>query len=111
MEEWEIKLWKKIVSEALSGSGTRNLSSEGVEFLISYITEKPYMLGRVEAKRIEPQFDRDMPNYSIYGHLPPSGEGFETDRLEMIKLFRKLNVEAQNTETYAMRYDVWLVEY
>ena len=110
MENHKINYWDETVVKALSGRGARGLSSNSVEFLIEYVSEKPYMLARVEAKRIEPQYDRDMPNYSIYGTLPSSGDGFETDRSEMIALFRELNEQAQSKENFAMRYDIWLVK-
>lgn len=110
MESHEIKCWDEIVVKALSGRGARGLSGNNVEFLIKYVSKKPYMLARVEAKRIEPQYDRDMPNYSIYGTLPSSGNGFETEKLEMIALFRELNEQAQSKEDLPIRYDIWLVE-
>lgn len=95
---------------SLTSKGARGLSSENVESLIEYASDKPYILGRVEAKRIEQQFDRDMPNYSIYGCLPSSGDGFDADKNQMILLFRKLNKMAQEEESYAIRYDVWFSE-
>ena len=110
MESFEIKHWDEAVAKALTGRGARGLSGDNVDFLIEYVSEKPYKLARVEAKRIEPQYDRDMPDYSIYGALQSSGNGFETDRSEMIALFRKLNAEAQTKEKFAVRYDIWLVE-
>ena len=109
MEVHEVKLWDEIISSALTGKGYRGLSGHNVEFLIQYISEKPYMLARIEAKRIEPEWDRDLAEYSIYGTLPSSGNGFEADKIAMITVFRELNDEAQKNETYPIRYDVWLV--
>ena len=101
---------EKRFKDSISIKGARGLSSENVEALIEYAADKPYILGRVEAKRIEQQFDRDMPNYSIYGCLPSSGDGLESDKNQMILLFRKLNKMAQEEESYAIRYDVWFSE-
>ena len=100
-------LLKTIFETSLTGRGARLLTSRSVESLINYTSDKPYILARVEAKRIEPQWDRDMAEYSIYGMLPSSGKGSATDKENMISLFRELDEEAQAKETFAMRYDVW----
>lgn len=67
------------------------------------------MLGRLEAKLIEPVYDRDMPEYSIYGSLPSTGD-FNLDKQNMNELFYKLDIEAQKEPKYAIRYDVWFAK-
>ena len=105
------EIWDKIVVQALTGRGEKLLPGKNVESLLKYLAEKPYVLIRFEAKRIEPNWDRDMPEYSMYGMFPKSGNGIEADSAAMTAKFLELNNLAQENETYAMRYDIWLAEY
>ena len=99
-------LLPKIFESALTGKGTRGLSSNTVEALFDYAADKPYRLQITEAHMIEPQADRPMFEYSISGPLPRTGKGLEADKAEVIALFRKLDGQAQQ-ERYAIRYQVW----
>lgn len=105
------EMWDKVVADALTGSAARLLSGGNVKTLLEYIENKPYVLVRFEARRIEPDWDRDMPEYSMYGMFPKSENGIQADKAAMIAKFYELDELAQKTETYAMRYDVWLAEY
>ena len=101
------ELLKKIFDNSLTGAGAKGLSSDNVEALFEYATDKPYRLQITEAHMIEPQLDRPMFEYSISGPLPRTGRGLEADKQEAIALFRELNEQAQSKEKYAIRYDVW----
>lgn len=85
----------------------RGVSSNEVEELLEYVGKRPYILGRVEAKRIEPQYDRDMSEYSIYGYVPSSNKSIEFEKARLAALFFEINETAQKSEQYAMRYDIW----
>lgn len=52
-----------------------------------------------------------MPEYSMYGELPKSGNGHAADHLDMVRKFYELDDLAQKNETFAMRYDVCLAKY
>ena len=97
-----------LLEKSLTGRGARLLSGQDVKALIDFTQNKPFMLARVEAKRMEEHWQRDMAEYPIYGCLQKSGKGADFDKHQMVLLFLKFDKEAQANEPHDIKYDIWM---